>query len=213
MGSGSANTSNSDLPSRPKFQRDIRSVSWTDGRGNQEVYAHAVKQWGKFHDGLLHSNSNKIATSLPGIFLEAQLYGRAMDLCKCITDEQLASDKGASLIVKAIYQRNAISVVSEVYRDFTDILSTKRGCTESFKNYESRFMAQVSKFNENGDSIKFHDSIISFMLLSNASVDDSQHISIISYASSTASDEIDPDASNDTYLETIKYNSVASILR
>ena len=118
--------SNPSLPSRPKFSWDTRSPQWTDGRGNQEEYARTVQQWATFHDGLADSNSNKIGIPLRGIFLVAQLYGPAKDLCMGLTAGKLASEKGVSLIVNTIFQRDPISVVSEVFKDFTELVITRR---------------------------------------------------------------------------------------
>ena len=85
---------NSSLPSRPKFSWDIRSTPWTDGRGNQEGFAIAVKLWEQFHDKLPSSNSNKMTADLCGICLKSQLFGRALDLTKGISDEFIASEDG-----------------------------------------------------------------------------------------------------------------------
>lgn len=98
----------SNLPSRPKFIWNLRSPPWTGGRGNQEEYSPAVTQWGKFHDGLPDSNSNKIATNFRGICLSAHLFGRAKELCMGITADELASAEGPSLVVSNIYKRDAI---------------------------------------------------------------------------------------------------------
>ena len=72
------------LPSRPRFSWDIRTVPWTDGRGNQEQYAEGVSLWQAFQDTLADSNSNKEAKAARGIMLQSQLFGRARDLCKAI---------------------------------------------------------------------------------------------------------------------------------
>ena len=130
-----------------------------------------------------------------------------------LTSDQLSSNEGVSLIVSKIYQRDAISVVSEVYRDFNDLVQTRRGQTESYKNFESRFSAQLSKFDSNGSSIRFPEALTALMLLSNSGVDDSQRISIISSVSTATSSDIAPDASNDAFITSIKYTSVAAIIR
>ncbi len=44
--------------------------------------------------------------------------------------------------MNAVHKRDPLAVVSEVYQDFVDLLKTKRGPTEGFKNFESRFEAQ-----------------------------------------------------------------------
>ena len=204
---------NPSLPSRPKFSWDTRNPPWTDGRGNQEEYARAVTQWATFQDGLPDSNSNKIGIPLRGICLIAQLFGRAKDLCMGLTAEQLASSDGVKLIVSTIYQRDPISVVSEVYKDFNDLVFTRRGQNEAFKNFESRYAAQLSNFNANGSSVTFPEALSALMLLSNAGVDDGQRISIISSVATGSSDTIEDGSANDAYISSIRYSSVASILR
>lgn len=82
--------------------------------------------------------------------LKSQLFGRARDLCTGIPDEVLNSSNGADAIKEALYQRNALTVVREVFIDFNDLISTRRSATESLKIFENRFAAQVAKFNTNG---------------------------------------------------------------
>ena len=137
-------TSNSDLPKRPRFSWDIRSVPWTDGKGDQEEYVNAVRSWSSFHNKLPDSNSNKIPKSLRGIMLHSNLYGRAKYLCKEISFTEIESDDGVDKICKAVYEQDALTIVSNAYRDFQDPLSTKRGYNEKFRNFECRFAASVA---------------------------------------------------------------------
>ena len=129
-------TSNSDLPKRPRFLWDIRSVLWTDGKGDQEDYINAVRTWSSFQYNHPDSNSNKIPWSLRGIMLHSHLYGRAEDLCKEIPFIEIESDDGVDKICKAVYKQDALTIVRNAYSDFQDLLSTKRGYNESFRNFE-----------------------------------------------------------------------------
>ena len=138
---------NSSVPSRPRFSWDAKSAPWTDGKGDQEEYFKAVKLWQAFNDALPDRNSNKIPTGLRAICLNSQLYGGAKELCSGISDEQLLTTEGVKSIVDCIYQRDALSVVSEAFRSFNALLNTRRGDNENMKNFESRFSAQVAKFN------------------------------------------------------------------
>jgi len=158
----------SDLPLRPRFAWDIRSVPWTDGRGNQDQYASAVALWKAFHNKLPDANSNKIPKDLQGIMLQSQLYGRARDLCKSIPDETIQSEDGSEAIVNKIHQRDPLAVVSDVYQDFITLLNTKRGNNESFQNFGTRFEAQVSKFSSHCDAVKLPEALTAFMLLANS---------------------------------------------
>lgn len=199
------------LPTRPKFSWDIKNSPWTDGVGSQECYAHSVKQWCLFHDRLPDNNANRIAPNVRGIILEANLYGRAKDLCKSITAEQLGSDTGATHVMNCIYKRDSLSVMSEIFSDFSLLNKTRRHGSETFQEYEARFSAQLAKYNSHSSTTAISDAIAGMMLLVNSDVDDSQRISILSAASpSTAL----PDAATtDQHLENVKYETIASVLR
>ena len=200
------------LPHCPKFSWDTKNCPWTDGVGNQEPYAHAVKQWSLFHDGLSDNNSNKINKQLRGIVLEGNLYGRAKDLAKSISPTELSSERGADLIVSTIHQRDPLSVVSSIYADFSHLLSIRRGSNESLRNFELRFAAQLSKFRANGQLVCLHESLTAFMLLNNADVDDAQRVAILSAASSNDV-SVTSSSDNDAFLQNVQYISVAAILR
>lgn len=202
----------SELPKRPKFSWDIKSVPWTDGRGNQEEYANSVALWSAFHEKLPNNNSNKIPSELRGIMLQSQLFGRARDLVKKIDDEVIHSPDGAYAIVKAIHKRDALSAVSSVYQDFLRLLGTKRATNESFKNYEARFEAQLSRFHAHSNSCFLPDALTAFMLLANANVDTSQRISVLA-ASSPRDTSKDAEFTTESYLNKVHYEAIASVLR
>ena len=94
-------TSNSDLPKRPRFSWDVRSVSWIDGKGDQEDYVNTVRNWFSFHNKLPDSNSNKVPKILRGIMLHSHLYGRSKDLSKEKPFTEIESDDGVDKICKA----------------------------------------------------------------------------------------------------------------
>ena len=123
------------LPNRPKFSWDIRSVPWTDGKGNQEDYKTSVDLWSAFHDALPNTNSNKIPAALRGIMLQSNLFGRAKEICRKIPDDIVRSFEGQEAIIKALFKRDALSTVSSIYQDFIVLLNTRRGENEAFKNF------------------------------------------------------------------------------
>ena len=67
--------------------------------------------------------------------LQSQLYGKARDICKSVSDTDIQSDNGSQAIIIALYKRDSLSVVSEVYQCFTKLLSLKRGSNESVKTF------------------------------------------------------------------------------
>lgn len=171
------------LSSFSSHATDLRSFSWTDGRGDQPDYAKAVAVWSDFHDMLPDTNFNKINADLSGIFLNSQLYGRARDLSLGISDTTTKTAEGAlAAIFHAINQRDALSVVRETYKDLTDLLSTPSGISEDSRNYESSFAAQLANLNENRDSIKLTESLTALMILPNAATENGQRISVLDAA-------------------------------
>ncbi len=46
--------------------------------------------------------------------LQSQLFGRALDMCKGISEELLMSPKGTDEVVNTIFRRDPLAVVKEV---------------------------------------------------------------------------------------------------
>lgn len=76
---------------------------WTDGNGDQEEFALAVRRWCTFHDALSDANSNKIPRALRGSCLHSQLFDRTKDLCLAISDEELASIEEVEKIIGCVH--------------------------------------------------------------------------------------------------------------
>ena len=203
--------SNLDLPKRPRFSWDIRSVPWTDGKGDQAEYVAAVKSWSSFHDKLPDSNSNKIPQELRGIMLQSHLYGRAKDLCKDLLFEEIESEDGVEKICNTLYKKDALTAVSNAYGDFQNVLLTKQGNNETFQNFESRFAAAIAKMKSHG-SMMLPESLTAFMLLVNSNIDTTQRISILSAATSHSQNS-ESTTSDEELMDSVKYNPIASILR
>jgi len=215
MGSNNASSSNDRsvyLPSRPKYSWDVRNVPWTDGRGDQAGYSRSVKLWRKFHAQLPANNSNKIPAELQGIMLQSQLFDRAQDLVKAVPEEDIESEDGADAIVKAVYKRDPLAVVKEVYGEFMGLVNTRRGEKEGFSNFESRFQAQVAKLNSHFVDTEFPEALTAFLLLGNANIDNSQRISILAACAPTTG-TFSTDNNSVEALKTVSYESVACIVR
>lgn len=193
--------------SRPKVSWDIRSVSWTDERVYQSDYATSVRLWCDFHHMLPATNYNKINTELRGMCHKSQLFGRARDVFLGIPLDTIKSSDGFSGIIDAIHKSEALSVVSEVRRDLNELRSTHRGQTESFRNYESRFVAQVAKFNANGGSIKFPESLTELMLLANFDAENAQPISVLA-AETPSESSLSSNSSNEDFIKETCYSSM-----
>lgn len=133
------------LLSRPRFSWDNRKVNQNDGKGSQEQFASSADLWKLYPDKLPNSNANKIPHNLHGVILKSKLYGIAADLCKGLSKQDLTAFHDAKEVVECVKKRDALAVISDSYQYFMTLLTTKRGNTESFKIFESRFDSQVSK--------------------------------------------------------------------
>lgn len=67
------------LPNRPRFLWDSKSVPWTYEKGDKEDYWKSVKLWCASFNSLQYSNRMIISASLRGICFKSQLYGRAKE--------------------------------------------------------------------------------------------------------------------------------------
>lgn len=192
----------------------MKTVPWTVGKGSQEEYAASVTLWSAFHDKLTDSNSNKIPPDLSGIMLLSQLYGRAKDLCKKLPESEIQSASRVLAVVDAVYKRDTFSAVSDVYHDFIAVIDLKPEQNEAFPNFESRFEAQVDKFNLHCFSSQIPEALTALILLANANVDSSQHISVPAAAAPAAfSSNLSDASTTEDYRKEITYASIGSVLR
>lgn len=77
---------------------------------------------------------------------------------------------GINAIVQAIYRIDSLSVVKDSFPTFIALMYTTRSTRESVKYFESRFDAQVWKFNAKSVTSQLPESITAFMLLGKEAV-------------------------------------------
>ena len=175
------------------------------------------------HDKLPPGHGIKIDPQLQGIVLKSQLFGRAADLVKKLSDEDIMGNNEALRIAAVIYKTDPLTVLTDSFSKFQSLLNTRRGFTETFKTFESRFDAAVSRFNAASPSAKLSQSLISFLLLANAAVDDNHRVSILAAAVSKPSTASEPGSASDgtqmdpngnfRMLQELDYEAVATVLR
>lgn len=95
------------------------------------------------------------------------LYGRARDICKSIGDDVINSKSGVDAIVGGFHKHDPLTVVFTVYGELMKLLSTKCNPEESFREFELRFNAQLSRFNWLASHAFLTYSISALMLLTN----------------------------------------------
>ena len=143
--------------------------------------------------------------------LEANVFGRAKDICRKLTQEQLTATDGAQQIVNLLYKRNPLSVLTEIYKDFATLTGLQRGAQESFKEFEMRFDAQFSKYNAHATVTKLNDSVSGMMLLTNSRIDETQRVSVLS-AAAPSSNQSNTNT-NDQMINNVSYEAIASVPR
>lgn len=134
-----------------------------------------------------------------------------MNFTNGIPDDLIASETVVAAIVAAIYKRDVLSVVNDVYADFNDLLNGERSANETFKNYKARFDAQVSKLSAHGKSGSIHKSLLAMMLPAGSLVGESQRVLILPADGGLKAFNADQDS--DAILAAIEYKSVASVRR
>lgn len=64
--------------------------------------------------------------------LKSQIIGLVKELCAAITDATVASTDDAKAIVSAIYNKDSLSIITDDYKDISDLLSLKCEASEKF---------------------------------------------------------------------------------
>lgn len=199
------------IPTQPRFAWDAKSPSWTDEKENQEKYKTAVKDWKNCNDTLPGTSPSKVLPELQGILLKFQLHGQVADHCSEITHDQLKLRNGVDSIMNAEYRRDFMSVVSEAYDGFSNVLNTRRGQNESLKSFEARLLVSVAKVNFFSMTSKLPLCITALMLLNNSSAEYSRRVSALSAATPTCT-TFSAQSSNNDFLKVLTYSHVSSIV-
>ena len=158
----------SELLSRPKFTWDLKNAARMDGRLPQERYHSAVGHWKPFNEKLIDGHNSKITTDIQDIVLQPQLFGRAADLCKKLSDEEIQAPDGALAIAELIHKSDLPTFLTDTFGKFQLLLITRRRENESIRKFEVRFDAQVCRYNSASSSNKLSPSLVAFLLLEKA---------------------------------------------
>lgn len=113
------------LPTHSRSTWDPWNTPFTDGKGDQEEYYHAICFWNAFCKMLSEGNC-KLPNNLQSLFLPSQLFCRAKGLCSGLIDDRLAQPKAVQISMNRIYEKNAISVCSETFRSLTMLWNIER---------------------------------------------------------------------------------------
>lgn len=150
---------------RPDVYRDLTFVPWTDGQSNQQEYAKAVRRGSAFPDKLVDGNWDKTGKAKRGMLLQANLYGRATDVCDGLYDFNVVSQSRDAPFVSTIYKNVPLSVVAGIFLELQNPLSLHCVSTESFLDYELRFSEQMARQNALGSSFALSGALSALMIL------------------------------------------------
>lgn len=138
-----------------------------------------------------------------GTVLMSNLLGRAKDVCRASRDKLLTSQDGAQLDFDAIYKRDPLSLVAHIFEEFRKLLFKRRSDSESFRNFELSFNAQLSKFNSFCEAVWLINAMAALQLLTNANADSSQRLSILAVAAPNGS-MLNPRSSINEFVKLVK---------
>lgn len=115
-------------------------------------------------------------------------------------------------IVDLINKQDALMVVSDMYGDLNELLTTSSGPSESFKYFELRLSASVAKSNGKGESVRDTQSFTTLNLLSNENVESNQKISI-RVAAATSDHGLNSQTITEDFIRLVKHESIDCFLR
>lgn len=82
-----------------------------------------------------------------------------------------------------MYKRDPTSALSYIRSENETILNLFRREHEMYKDYKSRFVAQLSRLNARGETIALSECKAALLLLHNANIDPSQRVSVLAASS------------------------------
>lgn len=200
-----------------KFLLDGKSAPWSKGHGFQERYDGSVENWLPYHTCKTDNNPNEFPGNVRGTILNFQLYGCARDVVCCVASGKLQSSYNASFIVDAIFNRDPLAVLADMYAKLNYFVSARRRSNRLFSKYLLRLSALVSKLDSDKSSISHPEYITAFMLMASAVINDSHRVSIVAVAANDIAAEADVKASSchssADLVNNVRSETVASILR
>lgn len=101
--------------SRLSFHEDIKYTSTTDGFQSQGGHACDVGHRMQFHEMSPKNNFYKIPGNLCGICLRSQIFGRALELCKGMSDDKIALEQNTNFFLTTSYKRDALAVGYDIH--------------------------------------------------------------------------------------------------
>lgn len=123
-----------------------------------------------------HINYNKYAKNVCEAILKSLVFSRSRNLVCSVTTEQLRSISSASDVVNALYKRESVTILPEVYIGFNSQMKCSQGYKELSNNHWNCFAAFVSKFNAPNESMQRPESIAAAILMISVGVNENRHV-------------------------------------
>ena len=118
-----------------------------NGNGNPLQWARRVATWVKAHDVLVaQGHKDAMPKLIRGYLLSEVLYGTARrTVLNSLSQDQINSEDGVTLIVKRLVKFNPTVFAHEVFVAFKALGQVRRRHKEAFKSYVNRFEAAASE--------------------------------------------------------------------
>lgn len=147
-----------------------QTITLDKKQGDPKEFTEVVENWCTFYNSLLDCNSNKRTKPNHSIFLQFNRYAHEKAFCGAKHKNRLRTEARTTAIAAATDTLNLLTVVSNVQITLNILLSTNRTSHESFKNIESRFVAQLFRFNPFSSKATIQEAKAFLILLANALV-------------------------------------------
>lgn len=113
----------------------------------------------------------------------------------------------------AIHERKHLSIITDIFTDFTVLLEIRLSAKESFKNFESWFPTRSANLLRQDKTLKSDESLMDLLLLAQSGVQDSQRISLLRATSNNQRSQTTQSESSRGHVLKIKYDSITYVLR
>lgn len=164
-----------------------------------------------FHNNLTQTNINRIDPKNRGISALSYICVHARDLCCTITQDVIDADDVTTLYVDAVFKKDSLSVVSNLYTQLQFLFRTFHCNVESFHRLKPRLNAQPNRCNSRSTSTTLPEAVSALFLLNNAEVYSTRNFSIL-VAADPSSEGLTPRSSRHGLVQAFRYDSVASVV-
>lgn len=129
------------------------------------------------------------------------------------SDDQIESANSADLNVPAVFSRDDLNIVSDIFTGFTVLLDTRSPANDSIMNFKSLFSAKIGELLLQDKTIRLEESLLSLLQSTQPGAEDSRKTSVLATASTSHGRGTAQGEWNASSISKIEYDSIASARR